>query len=163
MTDDLVDDQSIPKEQKKSFIERFSRLISHGDAQPNPDIPQELDVWRMFALIENEWDRRKHPETYRILAELFDSQKDSQLQFGGPKFNKPVPTFEDVWEITVRKGALSILGDSYLVIGKPNKYQASFFAHFGMILFFYATMHIANFYKYRNHYPVCERYKSCRL
>ena len=131
LSDDIVDDNTIPKSEKQSFIQRFARLISHGDSKVEYD--REIDVWKMFSLIELDWNRKKHPLVYRLMSELFTAQIDSQRQFGGPVHGKPIPEFADVWEITVRKGALSILCDAFLVNGKVSRSDASFASHFGTI------------------------------
>ncbi|SPR01454.1 unnamed protein product (mitochondrion) [Plasmodiophora brassicae] len=130
-TDDIVDSTALPVSQRKSFLQRFARQVSHGDSTPIFDY--EVDVWRMFRLIEQDWPRARFPVTYRVMGELLQAQKDSQVQFGGPRHGAPMPGFRAVWEVTMRKGALSALCDAYLTLGNVHDNEASFAAHFGTV------------------------------
>lgn len=131
LTDDIIDNQKISSEQKKSFIPRFSRLITHGDSNPENEL--EKEVWRMFHLIEKQWNRKKYAKTYHMMNQLFIAQIDSQRQFGGQALNKPIPDFQDIWDITLRKGSFSVLSDIYLVKKKIHPNEYSFAAHFGTV------------------------------
>ena len=136
LTDDIVDAPNVSPAAKQDFLARFARQISHGDAPIPIDAnnPREHAVWQMFGMIESQWDRRKHPLTYRAMGELLQAQVDSQLQLAGPQHgDRPVPSFAPLWEVTVRKGALSILCDAYLVKGHLNAAESSFAAHFGLM------------------------------
>jgi hypothetical protein len=120
LTDDYIDDPKISMERKKAFITRFGGLIKNGpsSAQPNAESNIELYIWDMFALIEQQFERESNQELYRLMHELFISQMDSQIQLAGPLHSdKPIPEMDPVWEVTVRKGALSTLCDLYLVKG----------------------------------------------
>ena len=128
LTDDIVDSADITKSEKKSFIRRFGRLISHGDT--SVEHPRENQIWRMFRLIENDWDRKKYPLLYRLMGELLIAQSDSQKQLAS---KNAIPEFAEIWDITARKGALSVLCNAYLVSGKISSNEASFAAHFGII------------------------------
>ena len=64
---------------------------------------------------------------------MLKAEMDSRYQFGGPKHNKSVPDYAKVWEITVRKGGLSILNDAYLISGRITDNEASFATHFGVM------------------------------
>ena len=128
LTDDLMDNQTINIEDRKAFAKRFARLISHGDSKP--ENPQEEKIWYMFSLIEKEWDRKLYPTKYRFLLELLIAQKDSQLQFG---IDGNPPPFDKVWEVTVRKGALSGLCGLALVKEIVTKEDAIYASSLGTI------------------------------
>jgi hypothetical protein len=133
LTDDVIDDPKVLKDEKKDFLQRFAGLISRGGSAAR-DTVNERAVWEMFGKIEGEWDRGEHPIKYRLMGELLQAQVDSQAQLAGPHHgDKPVPDFDRVWEITVRKGALSVLCDAALVKEALTDAEASFAAHLGSI------------------------------
>lgn len=134
LTDDVLDKPAMTKVDKKSFLVRFMRYITHGDTVPNDKYPIERDIWRMFGLIELDWDRRRYPLIYRMPGELMQVQIESQKQMGGEKHGTPEPEFDMLWDITVRKGALSTLCDAYLVKGRLTQSEASYAAHLGPVL-----------------------------
>ncbi|ORY74376.1 hypothetical protein BCR37DRAFT_384505 [Protomyces lactucae-debilis] len=132
LTDDLVDDPKLSKEQKASFLRRFGDLVATGKGMHDGS-QKERDIWNIFRMIEKNTSRLRFPLTYRSLNDLLTAQADSRVQFGGNKFGLPIPSFVAVWEVTVRKGALSILSDAYIVKGRLTDEEASFAAHFGAL------------------------------
>jgi hypothetical protein len=132
LTDDLVDDPSMSKEAKFSFLHRFGELIATGKSKHN-GTKSEQDIWSMFSLIEGDFSRFRFPLIYRSLNDLLTAQGDSLRQAGGPRYDQRIPGFADVWEVTLRKAALSILSDAYLVKGRLTDAEASFVAHFGVL------------------------------
>ncbi|KAJ9618409.1 hypothetical protein H2203_009005 [Taxawa tesnikishii (nom. ined.)] len=116
LTDDVLDDTSIPKSVRKDFAARFSRLVSHGDSQPNGTL-HESRVWHMFQLIEDEWPRAEHPKVYALISRFWGSLgRDSA------------------------KGALQLLCDAHLAnpgSGVPVSHDEDVFAsHFGAVVQF---------------------------
>lgn len=104
-----------------------------------------IDIWNAFDLIEYQYDRDTHPQVYEAMRQLHMAQLQSKVQdFDVQAVNQAidqhtVPTdiqkrADAIFEITARKGFLSILGDAFLVNGdKLSGPAASFTGHFGTI------------------------------
>lgn len=154
LTDSLIDDLSITKDIKKLFFSTFHEKIAKGTPDISTitamDIPASIksifvDIWNAFELIEFQYDRHKNPQLYEAMrqlhmAQLHSKAQDFDLDFLTEalelhKLPVSVKDQEDlIFEVTARKGFLSILGDAFLVTGdKLSGPQASFAGHFGTI------------------------------
>lgn len=131
LVDDVMDEPRYDDEYRKAFVRRFDEMISTGILEPKDD--HEFNVKKMFQKIEEDWNRQNYPLIYRLMRELLQAELESRYQFGSPKHHKSVPDYEKVWEISVKKGGLSILCDAYLVSGRISDNEASFAFHFGAI------------------------------
>lgn len=154
LTDSLIDDPNITKDVKKIFFKTFHDKITQGSPDISTiarmEIPDSIkdifaDMWNAFDLIEYQYDRNNNPQTYEALRRLHASQLDSKVQdFEITTLESAISEHivpqdvldkaEDIFEVTVRKGFLSVLGDAFLVTGDklpgPN---ASFSGHLGTL------------------------------
>ncbi len=146
-TDDLIDKPDISKGEKKRFVQSFDRQIEFGDLPVKniAALPEEFktnynNVWRSLALIEKHYDRETYPSLYAALLTLHRAQIESQRQqlamgeLPPTAGSEAYRAFEqDIFSITSRKGAASILSDAYLVKGFLKSGEVSFANHFGAI------------------------------
>lgn len=154
LTDSLIDDPNITSDIKKLFFTTFHEKIAKGTPDiakiKNLEIPDSIkdifiDIWNAFDLIEYQYDRDKNPQVYEAMRELHMAQAHSKTQdFDIPALTSALDAHsvpqevsresDYIFEITTRKGFLSIMGDAFLVTGdKLPGPSASFAGHFGTI------------------------------
>ena len=106
LTDDIYDDQSLTKEQKLSFGQRFSKRI---DGSKHEDVynDREAASWKMIDYIERIVDRQLYPLPYQAMGKLNDAQIASIAQIQ-PTIDEEALHSEKfarkIWKLTVWKG-----------------------------------------------------------
>jgi len=124
-TDNYLDDPTIPSSTKAVFNRRFAERIQGRMSAPNNR--HEEIIFRLFSMIESEWDRAAYPQVYASLLAIHEGQARSMA------LNQPhASPFEmDVVGISFEKGGTSVLADGYLVAGDLTTSQAEFMFAYG--------------------------------
>jgi hypothetical protein len=127
LTDNLLDDPSVPASVKRSFNERFGRRLAGllvgssgaGDAA----------VFALVSRIEEEFPRRQFEDVYSSLLAIHGGQVRSLDQQDDPRLSD-----EDILAISCEKGGTSVLADLYLVCGRPGAREERFAFGYGVFL-----------------------------
>lgn len=127
-SDNYLDDQTIPREEKLAFQQRFrSWLLGQQCAAVHP---MEEKIYELIQMIEGEFDRRTYPQVYESLLAIHGGQEKSLLQQQGPL----IPYEGDILGITFEKGGTSVLADGYLVRGNLTHQESVFLFQYGVLL-----------------------------
>ncbi len=124
-TDNYLDDPAVSRTTKLAFNHRFHLRLS-GENVP-PANKHEETLYRLVALIEDQWDRMRYPLVYDSLLEIQAAQMRS-LRLVSPG---AAPYELDVLGISFEKGGVSVLADGYLVAGWLTPEQAAFTYGYG--------------------------------
>ena len=124
-TDNYLDDPAVSRTTKLAFNHRFHLRLS-GENVP-PANKHEETLYRLVALIEDQWDRTRYPLVYDSLLEIQAAQMRS-LRLVAPG---AAPYELDVLGISFEKGGVSVLADGYLVAGWLTPEQAAFTYGYG--------------------------------
>jgi len=128
-SDNFLDQQSVSREQKRSFAERFGRRL-RGELIPPAD-DREASLWQLVSLIERQFARPLYPEVYASLLAIHRAQGDSVQQMGAAETIE----HDELLRITCAKGGTSVLADAYLVRGSGlTAQQAEFAFAWGVLL-----------------------------
>lgn len=127
-TDNYLDDPAIAADEKVAFSARFSERLSGREVAPRT--AQEERIYRLVALIEEEYDRRAHPQVFESLLAIHRAQERS-VRLVSPG---AAPYEVDVLGISLEKGGTSVLADGYLVAGELTAEQAAFLFGYGALL-----------------------------
>ncbi|MCP4660026.1 MAG: hypothetical protein GY856_31880 [bacterium] len=127
-TDNYLDDPELAVERKEGFSRRLERRLA-GE-RPPPRNPHEDAVFRLIALIEQQYPRREFPQVYLSLLAIHRAQTQSLAQ----QSRGASPYEIDVVGITMAKGGTSVLADGYLVAGELSPEEADFFFGYGTVL-----------------------------
>ncbi len=123
-SDNFVDDPAIAPESKVRFSERFGRRLA-GD-QSEPANAGEAAIWRLIALIEEQYPRAQFPQVFGSLLAIHQAQERSIRLMSGDDV--------DVVALSFEKGGTSVLADAYLAAGTPNRDAAVFAFGWGVLL-----------------------------
>lgn len=127
LTDNLLDDKTLTKEDKARFNKRLGKKIMTGQVTAESDA--EDKVYQMIDLIDGQWPREKYPKVFESLMGILIGQHDSLHQQGmASLFDK------DLLSITFYKGGTSVLADAYLVKGSLTRHEEEFAFTYGVIL-----------------------------
>ena len=129
-TDNYLDDPQISSTQKRSLNRGLGRYLAGKSVTPKDD--HQGDVYRLVALIEEQFDRHRFPAVFQSLLAIHEGQKDSLLQ----QTSGPALTAESLLEISVRKGGASVLADGYLAAGELSPAEEEFCFGYGVFLQF---------------------------
>lgn len=129
LTDNLLDDPNLTKDEKFDFNKRFRLKISTGKSQSKSK--EEDNIFKMIDLIQLDWDREQHPKVYESLLAILDGQN---LSLNQQQLKSMYA--HDVLGISIYKGGTSVLADAYLVGGNLTPSQEKFAFYYGVILQF---------------------------
>jgi len=127
-TDNYLDDPSVPEEKKASFSQRFSQKINGKKIKPENN--NEKKIFQLIEIIEEHYDRIKHPGVYRSLLDIHNSQTESIRLLDSSNLSCKV----DVLKICIEKGGASVVADGYLVSGSLTEAQERFLFNYGAYL-----------------------------
>jgi hypothetical protein len=123
-TDNYLDDPLIPREAKAGFNGRFGERLAGG--RPAPANQHETFLWRLVAMIEEQYDRTVHPQIFESLQRIQRAQANSLLLL---RQGEP-----DVVSLCFEKGGSSVLADGYLAAGSMEPVEARFVFFWGVLL-----------------------------
>jgi hypothetical protein len=127
-TDNVLDDAQVSADSKREICRRLGLRLAGGKIEPAGC--HERDIYRLIAMIEDEYERAEFPEVYWILLAIHRGQVRSLSQ----QSSGEAPEENRILNISVEKGGASVLADGYLVAGKLSRAQADFFFGFGVVL-----------------------------
>ena len=127
-SDNYLDENAIPSNQKLAFSHRFrDRLCG---LPIHPQNRHEAAVWAMVRLIEFQFPRSHYPQVYECLLAIHQAQEDSMAQLK----RKHSPETVDLLQLSFAKGGTSVLADACLSHGYLNEMQARFAFNWGVLL-----------------------------
>lgn len=122
-TDNYLDDSDISREDKLGFSVRFGRRL--GGENIVPGNRHEREIWRLVAMIEEEYPRILYALVYVDLLGIHHAQQESvRLQRRGS-----VASEEEILRISFSKGGASVLADARLASDLLSP-EAERFAYF---------------------------------
>lgn len=113
LTDNLLDDETVGADAKRSFGLRFGARLEGRPVLPRDR--HEAAVFGLVGTIEREFPRRRHPLVHERLLDIHAAQSQSLLQQQGERLDDG-----ELLALTVAKGGASVLADLHLVIGSPS-------------------------------------------
>lgn len=126
-SDNFLDDPGFGKNLKDRFSKRFNSRL-HGE-KLKPETDTEKQIFRLVAMIEEQYRRDEFPGVYESLYAIQKGQTDSLqlLKHAGL-------TGEEVCRICFEKGGASVLADGYLVAGRLSPVQEQALFGYGVYL-----------------------------
>lgn len=127
-SDNLLDQKSIGRDEKRRFAECFGRRLEGQRVAPtNAD---EACLWKLVSLIEEQFPRPLYPAVFASLLAIHRAQTESIAQINGcGGFEQ-----DEVLRITCGKGGTSVLADAMLVRGDLMRQEAEFAFTWGVLL-----------------------------
>ncbi|MDH8677801.1 hypothetical protein QE109_06560 [Fusibacter bizertensis] len=126
LTDNVLDDSTLSKQEKFQFIEALGNRLN--GITGNETSPQYTDVYDMVSLIESQYSREQYPLVYESLCLIHACQKESMKQ----QYSQL--DISQISKISFEKGASSVIADGYLVLGKLDTDQFDFLTGYGIVL-----------------------------
>ena len=126
LTDNVLDDSTLSKQEKFQFIEALGNRLN--GITGNETSPQYADVYDMVSLIESQYSREQYPLVYESLCLIHACQKESMKQ----QYSQL--DISQISKISFEKGASSVIADGYLVLGKLDTDQFDFLTGYGIVL-----------------------------
>ena len=135
-TDDFIDSNRISKEAKQHFAKVFFQRLLFGDEPSDlgslqPFAEQIKKIFDMVQLIENDWIRNEiNQPIYMSLAVIHQCQMKSTQQHA--KSNEDCQlTFEEIEEISARKGGASVVAAGFMIQGHLTSTQFAYLEYIG--------------------------------
>jgi hypothetical protein len=121
-TDNYLDDPLISEDAKRLFNRRFALRLAGEMVKPLNE--REERIFSLVAMVEAQYDRRRHPIVYESLLAIHKAQTRSLSLLQGDAS----PYAVDVLGICFEKGGTSVLADGYLVAGNltPSQQEKMF-------------------------------------
>lgn len=117
-TDNYLDDPGVSAATKLAFNHRFQQRLEGENVRPAN--PTEAVIGNLVGMIEDQWERSRHPQVYESLLAIHAAQVKS-LGMVSPNAS---PYELDVLGVSFEKGGASVLADGYLVAGDLTPAQA---------------------------------------
>jgi len=129
----VYDSPTYSLEHKLDFGFRFGKKI-RGSKKTKPKNKQERKMWKMIDYIDSEIDRKKYPHPFKTMNGLNNAQISSISQLVTEEQEKKGDFDEElIWNLTIWKGAGSILSDAALVFKHLTPALVSFGSQYGAI------------------------------
>lgn len=127
-SDNYLDQGSIEYKEKDVFNEHFYQRLKGINIKPNSLL--ESQIFDLIQMIEDCYPRALFPSVYDGLYMIMDGQIRSLAQ--QRKEEKAV--IESLMEISIEKGAASVIADGYLIRGEMSQDELLFCARYGFML-----------------------------
>lgn len=127
-TDNYLDNTDIKKEDKKDFNNRFTKRLLGEFIKAKND--NEKKIYRLVEYIEETFNREEYKEVYESLLEIHKGQILSLTQ----QDKVSIPYDKDILEISLEKGAASVLVDGYVIDGYLEDEDIKLCLWYGFIL-----------------------------
>lgn len=127
-TDNPLDQPRLSRAAKETTCRRLAMRLS-GQPLVARDA-HEAAVWRLVAMIEEEYPRDIFPAVYSSLLAIHGAQVKSLNQ----QHKSFIPGAPELLAISIEKGGSSVLADGWLAAGSLRRAEAEFFFGFGVML-----------------------------
>jgi hypothetical protein len=127
-TDNVLDAPNIDSETKRILNTRIAYRLSGVQILPASDL--EGDIFKLFDIIEKEFDRSYYPHVYESLLAIHHSQIRSLSQQSNDRKLFP----QELLDISIEKGGTSVLADGYLISGDLSADDSGFLFGYGVLL-----------------------------
>ncbi len=127
-TDNTLDAPDVDRETKRKLNQRLTLRLAGIPVTITNNL--ERDVFKLFEIIEEEFDRSKYPHVYESLLAIHHAQIRSVSQQSADR----KPLSHELLDISVEKGGTSVLADGYLVNGNLSSEDAEFLFGYGVFL-----------------------------
>jgi hypothetical protein len=127
-SDNYLDQERVPVEEKLRFSERFRRLLC-GDELPLSN-RRERALRLLIAMIEGQYPRVRYPQVFECLLAIHRAQEQSveQPETGGDRSDV------EILQKSCAKGGSSVLADASLVHGWLDERGSRFAFEWGVLL-----------------------------
>lgn len=127
-TDNYIDSKQYSAKEKLAYNQIIRDKIEGNDVQPQSLYQKK--TCELLQAIELEYPRDKNPTIYTLLLMILEAQEDSIKQQ-----NKGFPLMtEEILNISLYKGGVSVLIDRYFVKKKITNEDLNFYLGFGFFL-----------------------------
>lgn len=127
-SDNYIDDEHIPKAQKKEFNLWFTKRLKNLPVPVHNHHEQQISD--LISMIESQFPRKEYPQVYESLLAIQEAQVLSLSQQDGKRdLNSDELTY-----ISFRKGGTSVVADGCLIHGSLNDMQIQFCMEYGFML-----------------------------
>lgn len=127
LTDNLLDDPSLPAGDKRAFNQRFGHRLS--GLAVIPANAGEAAVFELVAMIERQFPRPRYEDVFASLLAIHHGQILSVTQQEAPGLDD-----ERLLAISCEKGGSSVLADLYLIAGDASADEERFAFGYGVAL-----------------------------
>jgi hypothetical protein len=127
LTDNWLDDPSVPSADKRAFSQRFGWRLAGRPAFPHGE--REAAVFRLVGRIEGELARSDYPWVFDSLLAIHAGQSRSLDQQGASPLGD-----HEILAISFEKGGSSVLADLHLVAPEASPAQERFAFGYGVFL-----------------------------
>ena len=127
-TDNYLDDEGVPSEDKRKFAARIRRRLSGEMIAPVRE--GEATLWQLFEMIEGQYSRAGWPQVYASLLAIHQAQENSLRQRASP----PSLHGPDIIKLSFEKGGASVLADGHLAAGTLSCEEAQLVFAWGALL-----------------------------
>lgn len=127
-TDNPLDQPRLSRAAKETTCRRLAMRLSGQPLVPRD--AHEAAVYRLVAMIEEEYPRDTFPAVYSSLLAIHAAQVKSLNQ----QRRSFIPDVPALLAISIEKGGSSVLADGWLAAGSLHRAEAEFFFGFGVML-----------------------------
>ncbi len=126
-SDNFLDDEDIPGDQKLRFSRRFRRrLLGESLRAENR---RERNLWALIALVEFQYPRAAHANVFECLLAIHRAQEGSVGRAEGRRYSDA-----ECLRVSCAKGGSSVLADACLAYGSLTRQESRFAFEWGMLL-----------------------------
>lgn len=126
VSDNLLDDPCLKRQQKMEFSRRFAAWLKGEDIPAQYE--KEIQVLKLVKSIEQQYPRSQYTQVYESLLAIHAGQEKSLKLPCAPV----LPYTFDVLGVAIEKGATSVLADGVLVAGKLQPWQMEIIFNYGV-------------------------------
>jgi hypothetical protein len=127
-TDNVLDAPDVETHTKRTLNQHIAFRLAGGKIQPANTF--ERDIFKLFGIIEEEFDRSRYPRVFESLLAIHHGQIRSVFQ---QSCDRELLSHE-LLDISIEKGGTSVLADGYLVDGNLSAEDAGFLFGYGVLL-----------------------------
>jgi hypothetical protein len=127
-TDNILDAPDVEAEAKHTLNQRISFRLAGGEMHPANTY--ERDIFTLFEIIEEEFDRSRYPHVFESLLAIHHAQIRSVFQ---QSHDRELLSHE-LLDISIEKGGSSVLADGYLIDGNLAAEDGGFIFGYGVLL-----------------------------
>ena len=127
-TDNTLDAPEIDRETKRRLNQRLALRLAGMPVSITNNL--ERDMYKLFEMIEKEFDRATYPHVYESLLAIHHAQTRSVSQ----QSTNRRPSSHELLDISIEKGGTSVLADGYLIKGDLSAEDAEFLFGYGVFL-----------------------------
>ena len=127
-SDNFLDSEDVPGEEKRRFGERFRRRLEGEEVAAANG--HEAALWALVELVEGQYPRAKYAQVFECMLAIHRAQQGSIAQVG----REVAASDAEVLRISCAKGGSSVLADACLARGELREDESRFGFDWGVLL-----------------------------